>query len=87
MNWMKSRSLALAAAALAAFVPLASTMGCNKPQVEQAKGEAAPAPAAAKALCLALGEDEEADIRASIAALADRWESDEARKRIRAFLG
>ena len=50
MNWMKSRSLALAAAALAAFVPLASTMGCNKPQVEQAKGEAAPAPAAAKAL-------------------------------------
>ena len=50
MNWMKSRSLALAAAALAAFVPLASSMGCNKPQVEQAKGEAAPAPAAAKAL-------------------------------------
>lgn len=49
MNWMKSRSLALAAAALAAFVPLASTMGCNKPQVEQAKGEAAPAPAAAPA--------------------------------------
>ena len=49
MNWMKSRSLALAAAALAAFVPLASTMGCNKPQVEQAKGEAATAPAAAPA--------------------------------------
>ena len=49
MNWMKSRSLVLAAVALAAFVPLAGTLGCNKPQVEPAKGEAAPAPAAAPA--------------------------------------
>ncbi|MFP4536926.1 MAG: enoyl-CoA hydratase-related protein [Dichotomicrobium sp.] len=43
--------------------------------------------AAAKALCLSLGGDEEADIRASIAALADCWESEEAQARIRAFLG
>ena len=43
--------------------------------------------AAAKALCLTLGDDEVADIRTSIAALADRWESDEAQERIRAFLG
>lgn len=43
--------------------------------------------AAAKALCLRLGADEAADIKTSIAALADRWESDEARERIRAFLG
>ncbi|WP_299132655.1 enoyl-CoA hydratase-related protein [uncultured Amaricoccus sp.] len=43
--------------------------------------------ASAKALCLSLGDDEAADIRASITALADRWESDEARERIRAFLG
>jgi len=56
-------------------------------QTEAVLKTAPGATAAAKALCLALGEDEEADIRASIAALADRWESDEARKRIRAFLG
>lgn len=43
--------------------------------------------AAAKALCLGLGGDEAADIAASIAALADRWESAEAQARIRAFLG
>lgn len=42
--------------------------------------------AAAKALCLKLGIDEAADIVASISALADRWESDEAQQRIRAFL-
>jgi methylglutaconyl-CoA hydratase len=50
--------------------------------------KAAPgAVAAAKALCMGLGGDEEAGIRTSIAALADRWESDEAQERIRAFLG
>jgi methylglutaconyl-CoA hydratase len=43
--------------------------------------------AAAKALCLELGTDEAEDIRTSIAALADRWESDEAQERIGAFLG
>ena len=43
--------------------------------------------AAAKALCLGLGGDPAADIRISIEALADRWESDEAQERIRAFLG
>lgn len=43
--------------------------------------------AAAKALCMGLGKDEEIDIDNSIAALADRWESDEAQERIRAFLG
>jgi methylglutaconyl-CoA hydratase len=43
--------------------------------------------AAAKALCLRLGADEETDTRVSIAALADRWESEEAQERIRAFLG
>lgn len=49
--------------------------------------KAAPgAVAAAKALCLGLGADQAADIARSIAALADRWESDEAQGRIRAFL-
>ena len=43
--------------------------------------------AAAKALCLGLGGDPAADVRISIEALADRWESDEAQERIRAFLG
>ena len=43
--------------------------------------------AAAKALCLGLGGDPATDIRISIEALADRWESDEAQERIRAFLG
>lgn len=43
--------------------------------------------AAAKALCLGLGADQAGDIRRSIEALADRWESDEAQERIRAFLG
>lgn len=43
--------------------------------------------AAAKALCLGLGTDQAGDIRRSIEALADRWESDEAQERIRAFLG
>lgn len=43
--------------------------------------------AAAKALCLSLGRDQEADIRNSITALTDCWESDEAQARIRAFLG
>lgn len=43
--------------------------------------------AAAKALCLGLGGDEATDIKTSIAALADRWESVEAQQRIRAFLG
>lgn len=42
---------------------------------------------AAKALCLSLGRSEEDDIAASITALADCWESDEAQDRIRAFLG
>jgi methylglutaconyl-CoA hydratase len=50
--------------------------------------EAAPgAVAAAKALCLGFGDDRERNVRVSIAALADRWESDEAQERIRAFLG
>lgn len=56
-------------------------------QAEAALKTAPRAVAAAKALCLRLGADEGADIRASIAALADCWESDEARDRIRAFLG
>jgi methylglutaconyl-CoA hydratase len=43
--------------------------------------------AAAKALCLGLRGDGQADIGGAIAALADRWESDEAQERIRAFLG
>ncbi len=43
--------------------------------------------AAAKALCATLGDGGPAEIAASIAALADRWESDEARDRIAAFLG
>lgn len=43
--------------------------------------------AAAKALCQSLGRGEADQIATSIAALADRWESDEAKERIRAFLG
>lgn len=43
--------------------------------------------AAAKALCLGFGDDTGRDARTSITALADCWESDEARERIRAFLG
>ncbi len=43
--------------------------------------------AAAKALCHTLGGDPAADLRASIEALADRWESAEAQQRIAAFLG
>jgi methylglutaconyl-CoA hydratase len=56
-------------------------------QAEAVLKTAPGAVAAAKALCLRLGEDEAGEIRASIAALADRWESDEAQERIRAFLG
>ena len=56
-------------------------------QTEAVLKTAPGAVAAAKALCLALGNDEEADVELSIAALADRWESDEAQQRIRAFLG
>jgi len=43
--------------------------------------------AAAKAQCLSLGDHEDADIRKSVTALADCWESEEAQARIRAFLG
>lgn len=43
--------------------------------------------ASAKALCLGLGRGTRDEIATSIAALADRWESDEAQERIRAFLG
>lgn len=43
--------------------------------------------AAAKALCRRLGRGDGDEIAASIAALADRWESDEAQQRIGAFLG
>ena len=43
--------------------------------------------AAAKALCKRLGRGAEDEIATSIASLADRWESDEAQARIRAFLG
>ena len=56
-------------------------------QTEAVLKTAPGAVAAAKALCLRLGGDEAADIRISIEALADRWESDEAQERIRAFLG
>lgn len=56
-------------------------------QIEAVLKTAPGAVAAAKALCLGLGGDQAADIRTSIAALADRWESDEAQERIRAFLG
>lgn len=61
--------------------------GRVRQHAEAALTAAPGAVAAAKALCLGLGEDEETDIRTSIAALADRWESDEAQERIRAFLG
>lgn len=53
MSWMRSRSLAMTTAVLVGFVPLASTMGCNKPGAESAKSDAAMAPMApmaAKAL-------------------------------------
>lgn len=43
--------------------------------------------AAAKALCRTLGHPDAGDLDLSIAALADRWESEEARARIAAFLG
>ncbi len=56
-------------------------------QAEAVLRTAPGAVAAAKALCRALGRDEAADIERSIAALADRWETDEAQERIRAFLG
>lgn len=56
-------------------------------QAEAVLKTAPGAVAAAKALCLGLGGDEADDIRTSIGALADRWESDEAQERIRAFLG
>jgi len=56
-------------------------------QAEAVLKTAPGAVAAAKALCLGLGADPAGDLRASIAALADRWESDEAQQRIRAFLG
>lgn len=49
-------------------------------------GTAPGAVSAAKALCLALGDDGRASIDRSIAALADRWESEEAQDRIGAFL-
>lgn len=42
--------------------------------------------AAAKALCLGLGRDPAADAAASVTALADCWESDEAQDRMRTFL-
>ena len=45
MIWMRLRSLTVTAVALAALLPVASTMGCKKPQAEGAKAEAA-APAA-----------------------------------------
>ena len=43
--------------------------------------------ATAKALCQKLGRGAEDEIATSIGGLADRWESDEAQARIRAFLG
>jgi methylglutaconyl-CoA hydratase len=43
--------------------------------------------AASKALCRGLGHGAEGEVATSIAVLADRWESDEAQERIRAFLG
>ena len=56
-------------------------------QTEAVLKTAPGAVAAAKALCLSIGTDETRDIESSIAALADRWETDEAQDRIRAFLG
>ncbi len=50
MTWMRSRSLALTTAALVGFVPLVSTLGCNKPSAESAQSETATAPAPAQAL-------------------------------------
>ena len=48
MNWMRLRSLTVTAVAVAALLPVVSTMGCKKPQAEGAKAEAA-APAASGA--------------------------------------
>ena len=56
-------------------------------QAEAVLRTAPGAVAAAKALCAALGNGAPGEIAASIEALADRWESDEARERIAAFLG
>ena len=55
-------------------------------QAEATLAAAPGAVAAAKALCLSLGDGGAADIPRSIAALADRWESEEAQERIGAFL-
>ncbi|MEO8196659.1 MAG: hypothetical protein ABI689_08050 [Thermoanaerobaculia bacterium] len=43
MSSMRTRSLAMTAAALVSFVPLASTMGCNKPAGNAPAAAAAPA--------------------------------------------
>ena len=65
--------------------PAADLEGRVRRQAEAVLKTAPGAVAAAKALCLHLGRDN--DIAMSIEALADRWESDEAQERIRAFLG
>jgi len=65
--------------------PAADLEGRVRRQAEAVLKTAPGAVAAAKALCLHLGRDN--DIVMSIEALADRWESDEAQERIRAFLG
>ena len=48
MTSMRSRSLAATALALVSFVPLASTMGCNKPAGNAPAASAAAAPAEKK---------------------------------------
>lgn len=78
---------ALRAGLLHEVCPAGSLDARLRRQTDAVLGTAPEAVAAAKALCLGLGGDEAADIARSIAVLADRWESDEARARIRAFLG
>ncbi len=50
MPFLRLRSLAVTAVALVSLVPLASTMGCQKPSAEAPAGAAAAAPAAEKKL-------------------------------------
>ncbi|MFO1105980.1 MAG: enoyl-CoA hydratase-related protein [Amaricoccus sp.] len=78
--------LALRAGLLTETCPAADLDVRVKRQTDAVLKTAPGAVAAAKALCLGLGGDETADIATSITALADRWESDEAQARIRAFL-
>lgn len=78
---------ALRAGLLHEVAPAAELDARVRRQAEAVLMTAPGAVAAAKALCFGLGADRDEDIRRSIAALADRWESEEAQARIGAFLG